>query len=758
MTATYADRIQGVATSVAIKAPVRVATTGNITLSGLQTIDGVTVEADDRVLVKNQTTVTDRGIWIASAGAWTRALDMNNTRDVIYGTEVYVKEGTVNGDLRFAQTTEDPVVGETTLTFSAISGTVTAIAEAAAAQAQVSAAQAALAAQAAGAPLYTTMPTISASIPSPFMLQTTAGVKVFTHDNVTATFAGWLGEVLFDDVATLLAYTGDALTVGSIVRTRDGYAVEIVSSGEMHSTAGSDKFIPTSRMVPPELGGAVGSPTDDTAAFQVVMEWLEDNGGGVIDCGAKSYVLNGLKWKSRVKIQGAGDHLYGFTQTTAGTVFLSPTSATRNTLAAIAVTAGGSGYATAPTVLCNGVSGYATAYVSGGAVVGIEVIDFDVVFSSPPTITFTGGGGSSAAGTAYCVAAMFKGGTTSAKLNRVAISDVAIVGNLGHTAGIYLHTEYSTVENFSVYNVQHEAIRFGSGAGNRIMNLHLFGCNAGRTGWRSGTLRSDDTDLMCVNAEIGAGYTNSTDLWNSAYHAGIGSAGALFANCVFEGSDVGARIEGASGRYVNCRADINYGHGWMFVRNNAAASPPWYNVLTGCWGHRNNRYAGSFDNFHLANVAVSTSNTFNGCVSSYAASDGWAHRYGFHNDHGDTRIVGSFRDEGAGTGRFNFVQSLGIADGLDATGTVTLTAATTVNVGGYKQIRMSPGSPVTVQYLTGGYDGQVIYVQPTNGNVTFKHGGTGATEIRTNTGADKVGATLGLYVFRNILGTWYEET
>ena len=52
-------------------------TTANITLSGLQTIDGYTTLAGDRVLVKNQTLSQFNGIYIASTTTWTRAVDMD---------------------------------------------------------------------------------------------------------------------------------------------------------------------------------------------------------------------------------------------------------------------------------------------------------------------------------------------------------------------------------------------------------------------------------------------------------------------------------------------------------------------------------------------------------------------------------------------------------------------------------------------------------------------------------------------------------
>lgn len=76
---------------------VRVATTQNIpTLSGLLTVDGVTVSVDDRVLVKNQINKAQNGIYVASASAWQRAADMNDTADVLYGASVRVNAGTAN--------------------------------------------------------------------------------------------------------------------------------------------------------------------------------------------------------------------------------------------------------------------------------------------------------------------------------------------------------------------------------------------------------------------------------------------------------------------------------------------------------------------------------------------------------------------------------------------------------------------------------------------------------------------------------------
>ena len=106
-------------------------TTGNITLSGTQTIDGVTVESGDRVLVKDQTNAAENGIYVAAAGAWARAADADGNPDgeVTSGMFTFVAEGTVNQSTGYVLITPDPiVVGTTELTFTQFSGAGSAVA------------------------------------------------------------------------------------------------------------------------------------------------------------------------------------------------------------------------------------------------------------------------------------------------------------------------------------------------------------------------------------------------------------------------------------------------------------------------------------------------------------------------------------------------------------------------------------------------------------------------------------------------------
>lgn len=108
------DRIQGLSGGLAIKTPCLVATTVAITLSGLQTIDGVLLAAGDRVLVKDQSDATTNGIYDASTGTWSRALDFDGANDVENGTLVLVSSGTANAGLMFKTSATNPVTPSTT--------------------------------------------------------------------------------------------------------------------------------------------------------------------------------------------------------------------------------------------------------------------------------------------------------------------------------------------------------------------------------------------------------------------------------------------------------------------------------------------------------------------------------------------------------------------------------------------------------------------------------------------------------------------
>jgi hypothetical protein len=109
---------------LAVKDAVRAATTADITLSGTQTVDGVALVAGDRVLVKNQSTGANNGLYNVAAGGWTRTIDSDApTGELSGGAFTFVQEGTVNADSGFVCTTDGAItIGTTALTFTQFSG------------------------------------------------------------------------------------------------------------------------------------------------------------------------------------------------------------------------------------------------------------------------------------------------------------------------------------------------------------------------------------------------------------------------------------------------------------------------------------------------------------------------------------------------------------------------------------------------------------------------------------------------------------
>ncbi|MFN3440838.1 MAG: pyocin knob domain-containing protein [Rhizobium rosettiformans] len=114
--------VDAVAQGLSAKASVAAATTGNITLSGTQTVDGVALTAGKRVLVKNQTSAANNGIYVVATGAWQRAADANAWAE-LPGAFVYVDAGTVNGNTGWV-CTSDPggTIGTTAIAFTQFSG------------------------------------------------------------------------------------------------------------------------------------------------------------------------------------------------------------------------------------------------------------------------------------------------------------------------------------------------------------------------------------------------------------------------------------------------------------------------------------------------------------------------------------------------------------------------------------------------------------------------------------------------------------
>lgn len=103
------------------KQSVRVATTSNIVLKASQTIDGVAVVAGDRVLVKNQTSAKDNGLYVVADEFWVRTKDADSDLKVTPGLTVSIEQGTTQADTIWQLATDAPVLlGTTALVFQNI--------------------------------------------------------------------------------------------------------------------------------------------------------------------------------------------------------------------------------------------------------------------------------------------------------------------------------------------------------------------------------------------------------------------------------------------------------------------------------------------------------------------------------------------------------------------------------------------------------------------------------------------------------------
>jgi len=124
-TKAYVDaQLQG----LDVKQSVRVATTANGTLSSAfangQTVDGITLATNDRILIKDQSTGSENGIYTVNAsGAPTRATDFDANSEVTGGAFFFAEEGTTNADNGFVLTNDGAItLGTTALTFTQFSG------------------------------------------------------------------------------------------------------------------------------------------------------------------------------------------------------------------------------------------------------------------------------------------------------------------------------------------------------------------------------------------------------------------------------------------------------------------------------------------------------------------------------------------------------------------------------------------------------------------------------------------------------------
>jgi hypothetical protein len=200
---TYIDNTRS---GLEVKDSVVVATTANITLSGTQTIDGIAVTAGQRVLVKDQTTASQNGIYVVSASAWSRSTDADTAVELNSGCFFFVEKGTVNADNGFVMSQDTTITfGTTAITFSQFSGA-----------GQITA----------GSGLAKSGDTL--------LVNTGTGITV-TSDNIVIDTA-WTGQAAITTVGTIGTGTWNATAIsatkgGTGINTSSATGVGIVTSG-----------------------------------------------------------------------------------------------------------------------------------------------------------------------------------------------------------------------------------------------------------------------------------------------------------------------------------------------------------------------------------------------------------------------------------------------------------------------------------------------------------------------------------------------
>lgn len=116
--------VSGLSAGITPRIGTAVASTANLTLSGEQTIDGVVTSAS-RILVKNQTTTSQNGIYVTGAGAWSRASDSNTAAQLKFGYYYFVSAGTTQSATSWFIATAPTVLGSDPVVFSQFSASQT---------------------------------------------------------------------------------------------------------------------------------------------------------------------------------------------------------------------------------------------------------------------------------------------------------------------------------------------------------------------------------------------------------------------------------------------------------------------------------------------------------------------------------------------------------------------------------------------------------------------------------------------------------
>jgi hypothetical protein len=220
-----------------------------------------------------------------------------------------------------------------------------------------------------------------------------------------------------------------------------------------------------------------------SADLSVTQHIVHDNGNNdsaVHVFGHRSVIRQHSTGKSIWDMRGTGGSLSGVTLTYATSQTTGDNATDTGKIKTITVTAGGSGYTTAPTVVITNVGGgsptqaTATAVITSGAVTAVTIVSRGANFTTAPAITFTGGGGSGAAARAEIyspASALMMNGTTNCSVRNVRTEFAWIAL---HAPG-WLDNAANTIDTFTAANTNGYGVMWNGGSGNSWNNIAITG-------------------------------------------------------------------------------------------------------------------------------------------------------------------------------------------------------------------------------------------------------------------------------------------
>lgn len=313
-----------------------------------------------------------------------------------------------------------------------------------------------------------------------------------------------------------------------------------------------------------------------------------------------------------------------------------------------------------------------------------------------------------------------------------------------------INTQYITIKNCSFNNFDEQAIIIRSGNACVIEDIIATNCLMNRTrSQRVGVIQISGADhfLSRIEATSSLSALQSTNMYLCAIL--IKMTNGFISDCIGELSDCGIVNEGgAANRYINCRADLNFGHGFIIVSGGG-------NIFSNCSAINNSKQVTDiYSGFYLFSTQMN--NLFTGC-NSYNSSS-YKVKYGFED-----LTVGALISQKSQIVNFGSIghaisSVFTVNDGAsnlvaNFSFTDTLSGSHTINVDNINTIKLIQSSSATITGFTNATQSQIIYILG-NPNVTISHG----SNIMNEVGANLTLQYNKVYSYIYLNATWYQIT